>query len=734
MNGENSNSRASVQESKRFPNGDVYVGGWQNGLPHGEGVYKWADGSEYAGAWQKGQKHGVGRYKWPSGATYQGEWVQGMMQGVGAFEAVDGTMYSGSWLKNRKHGLGKKIYANQDCYEGLWRQGKAWGPGRYMWVDGNEYDGEWSNGVMHGQGTFVWRTGERYDGEWKCGLEDGQGIFTWADGSVFDGFWSKGRKHGVGLYRTSKQAALTSRKSAVAATGTDDLLVDDITGSHTSQEAVSGEGPIAAPTLDRRKEAGTSDKLHAEAMYVREYDRGRVVRNTPIQRHEVLVMLTSLIGENQAISKRKLFMGKNDKVGEIINQDHRSYELMLDLQLGVRWSVSKVTQSPGSGGLTQEHFENKVKVAFPREGSRETPPHPNSDFRWKDYCPMVFRKLRTLFVVDPGEYMLSICGEQALRELSSPGKSGALFYISHDDRFLIKTMRRNEMRTFLAMLPQYYDHVQNNPHTLVTKFYGLYRIKLHSRHAKKNRKIRFVVMGNVFNAEVPIHQRYDLKGSTHGRFTKDKTTSTLWKDCDLDVELQLTDGWKDRLDRQLSSDAAFLRSQHVMDYSLLMGIHYKNREQMQQIEIAGQKAAQELAAAKKQYLQKIISWQLPESKAKDVVFMVHAQLRRKQKRVQAFYGKKSKADQGDEFAFRLGEKRVQLGVGMQAKAVHKATGLAEDVVVYFGIIDFLQEYSPVKRAEHAIKAVRYDGNSVSVVDPTTYASRFTTFLRQKVFQ
>lgn len=46
----------------------------------------------------------------------------------------------------------------------------------------------------------------------------------------------------------------------------------------------------------------------------------------------------------------------------------------------------------------------------------------------------------------------------------------------------------------------------------------------------------------------------------------------------------------------------------------------------------------------------------------------------------------------------------------------------------------LQEYSPAKRAEHAIKALRYDGSSVSVVDPSTYASRFTTFLRQKVFQ
>ena len=45
---------------------------------------------------------------------------------------------------------------------------------------------------------------------------------------------------------------------------------------------------------------------------------------------------------------------------------------------------------------------------------------------------------------------------------------------------------------------------------------------------------------------------------------------------------------------------------------------------------------------------------------------------------------------GEELAFKLGEKRVQLGLGMQAKAIHKKTGAVEDVVVYFGIIDYLQ--------------------------------------------
>lgn len=192
----------------------------------------------------------------------------------------------------------------------------------------------------------------------------------------------------------------------------------------------------------------------------------------------------------QRRSTLQTFMGgKNDKIGETINSEHRSYELMKDLQLGIRWSVSKMTPTPASKmDLDKEHFAAKVKVAFPHEGSRETPPHKFSDFRWKDYCPKVFEKLRSLFVVDPGEYMLSICGEQALRELSSPGKSGALFYISHDDRYLIKTMRRNEMKTFISMLPYYFDHVQSNPHTLVTKFYGLYRIKLHSNKSN-NRKV-----------------------------------------------------------------------------------------------------------------------------------------------------------------------------------------------------------------------------------------------------
>lgn len=51
-----------------------------------------------------------------------------------------------------------------------------------------------------------------------------------------------------------------------------------------------------------------------------------------------------------------------------------------------------------------------------------------------------------LFKVDAAEYMLSMCGNDSLRELSSPGKSGSFFYLSYDDRYMIKTIKKAEVK------------------------------------------------------------------------------------------------------------------------------------------------------------------------------------------------------------------------------------------------------------------------------------------------
>lgn len=63
-----------------------------------------------------------------------------------------------------------------------------------------------------------------------------------------------------------------------------------------------------------------------------------------------------------------------------------------------------------------------------------------------------FRHLRELFRVDPADYMMAICGNDALRELSSPGKSGSFFYLTQDDRFMIKTVKKSEVKVCCLIL------------------------------------------------------------------------------------------------------------------------------------------------------------------------------------------------------------------------------------------------------------------------------------------
>jgi 1-phosphatidylinositol-4-phosphate 5-kinase len=53
--------------------------------------------------------------------------------------------------------------------------------------------------------------------------------------------------------------------------------------------------------------------------------------------------------------------------------------------------------------------------------------------------------------------MISICGNDALRELSSPGKSGSFFYLTHDDRYMIKTMKKAEVKVSSILIGICYE-------------------------------------------------------------------------------------------------------------------------------------------------------------------------------------------------------------------------------------------------------------------------------------
>jgi 1-phosphatidylinositol-4-phosphate 5-kinase len=207
-------------------------------------------------------------------------------------------------------------------------------------------------------------------------------------------------------------------------------------------------------------------------------------------------------------------------------------------------------------------------------------PSAKYDFKFKDYAPWVFRELREdHFHLDPADYLLSLTAQYILSELGSPGKSGSFFYFSRDYRFIIKTIRHSEHKFLRSILKRYHAHVRANPHTLLSRFYGLHRVKL-----PRGRKIHFVIMNNLFPAHKDIHETYDLKGSTVGRIYPEERARenprAVLKDLNwIERGKELAFGPEKRalLTEQLRRDAEFLKELQVMDYSLLVGIHNMQR-------------------------------------------------------------------------------------------------------------------------------------------------------------
>ncbi|CAN0916924.1 Phosphatidylinositol 4-phosphate 5-kinase 6 [Linum grandiflorum] len=650
-----------------LPNGDFYTGQWLDGFPHGHGKYIWTDGCVYLGDWQKGKKTGKGKFSWPSGASYDGDFKAGYMDGKGNYTGASGDTYKGPWVMNLKHGQGIQSYR----------------------VVGDSYDGEWKKGVQDGHGKYQWKNGTSYVGQWRGGVMNGDGIIHFGNGNSYDGNWEDG------LPSLDEQRQMFSAELAGCK-----VSVSEAIHVYPSQKACyvacSDQG-----SLDGRLSNYSMSSWEGSDYGVGGFDGDA-------DEHHL----------HESLNKLRLQTAK--KQGETISKGHKNYELMLNLQLGIRHSVGR----PGpqvSLDLKSSAFDPREKVwtKFPPEGSKHTPPHQSSDFRWKDYCPLVFRTLRKLFNVDAADYMLSICGNDALRELCSPGKSGSFFYLTSDDRYMIKTMKKAEVKVLIRMLPAYYKHVRQFENTLVTKYFGLHCVRLAGPNQKK---VRFIIMGNLFNTMYTIHRRFDLKGSSHGRITckpeSEIDASTTLKDLDLNYLFRLQRVWYQEFCRQIDRDCELLEQERVMDYSLLVGIHFR------------------------------------EASYRDALTPPRTSGVRTPTGHRTSSGNQTPTRNGDGDGPRLSRTEmdklvldpsrwpsIKLGMNMPARVektvrkndgepqlVGEPTGELYEVILTFGIIDILQDYDISKKLEHAYKSMQYDPTSISAVDPKQYSRRFRNFI------
>ena len=279
--------------------------------------------------------------------------------------------------------------------------------------------------------------------------------------------------------------------------------------------------------------------------------------------------------QKRATKRRRREVDDDDRVlvGTKVDESHANWVIAYNMLTGIRVAVSR-TNAKLDRALTDADFDVKQKSTFDIAGN-ELVPSAKYDFKFKDYAPWVFRHLRALFRLDPADYLMSLTGKYILSELGSPGKSGSFFYFSRDYKYIIKTIHHAEHKFLRKILKDYYQHVTDNPNTLLSQFYGLHRVKM-----PYGKKIHFVVMNNLFPAHRDIHQTYDLKGSTIGREYREDDLETNPRATLKDLnwlrrkkQLELGIQKKRLFLAQLLKDVRLLQRLQIMDYSLLVGIH-----------------------------------------------------------------------------------------------------------------------------------------------------------------
>ncbi|KAM3175665.1 hypothetical protein ACTXT7_008062 [Hymenolepis weldensis] len=240
---------------------------------------------------------------------------------------------------------------------------------------------------------------------------------------------------------------------------------------------------------------------------------------------------SSFLGRKESDLKKSKKIGHRRVTdqGTVTYKKTPTSEIQRAIQLGIQHSICTLQQKPVRDVLFRD-FEVIETVDFPRSGTKTTPAHALSDFRFRTIAPVAFRSFRDGFQLDIRDYLLiveymvesfiddtafikrispicvsviernsqqflcssvpvipvagcvsidlnsvfsdhSLCSQE-LRELSNPGASGSIFYITADDEFIIKTVQHKEANFLQKLLPEYYMNLVQHTRTLLPKFYG----------------------------------------------------------------------------------------------------------------------------------------------------------------------------------------------------------------------------------------------------------------------
>ncbi|XP_049751927.1 phosphatidylinositol 4-phosphate 5-kinase-like protein 1 [Elephas maximus indicus] len=352
-------------------------------------------------------------------------------------------------------------------------------------------------------------------------------------------------------------------------------------------------------------------------------------------------------------SRRGLLWRLRDKQSRLglfeISPGHELHGLMCMMQAGL-WAATQVAMDhPPTGPPSEEDFSEVLTQVH--EG-----------FELGTLAGPAFTRLRRSLGLAEEDYQAALGPGGPYLQFLSTSKSKASFFLSHDQRFFLKTQRRQEVQALLAHLPRYMRHLQRHPHSLLARLLGV-----HSLRVAQGKKSVFYPAGR-------ISERYDIKGCEVSRWVEPapEGSSVVLVLKDLNFQGKTIDLGSQRswFLRQMELDTAFLRELNVLDYSLLMafqGLHEDER-----------------------------------GLGSSLVFRM------------------ARSVQGTPSPEELRAQNRRL-LPDAPNALHILDGPEQRY--FLGLVDLATVYGLRKRLEHLWKTLRYPGRTFSTVSPTRYARR-----------
>ncbi|XP_056293596.1 phosphatidylinositol 5-phosphate 4-kinase type-2 gamma-like isoform X3 [Pseudoliparis swirei] len=333
----------------------------------------------------------------------------------------------------------------------------------------------------------------------------------------------------------------------------------------------------------------------------------------------------------------------------------------------------------------------KIKVSNHLFNKEKLP----GQFKFKDYCPQVFRNLREHFGIEDQDYQVSLARSPPLKY--EEGQGTKLLLTSYDHTLVIKEISSEEVEGMHNILSEYHQHIVTcHGSTLLPQFLAMYRVSVESEDTY------LLVMRNMFSHRLHVHRKYDLKGSlvSRGASFKEKVKELpTYKDVDFRNNMQkvyVSDDEKEKIVDKLNRDIEFLVRMRIMEYSLLLGIHDVERAEREEEE-------EEMESSY-------------EEEEEDENSLAPAPRPTSPEGIGGYMNSFKPMGPGEFDPY------------VDVYAIQSAVGAPQGEVYFMGLIDVLTQYDTKKKAAHAAKAVKHGaGAEISTVHPEQYAKRFREF-------